>query len=111
MTIDLNHMTPELKAALTQQLIADTFSSKAIHAAGDNLARALVRLASATQKTTDVAARWGGTVEVMAFPTAKKAVTSAKTVVVNFSGRVPTGVTAGCKAAAARKNNVTGFGC
>ena len=91
MTIDLNNMTPELKAELTRQLIADTFSSKTIHLFGDNLARGLVKLASATQTTTDVAAKWGGTVEVMAIPSAKHVVSIAKGVVVDFGGRVATG--------------------
>jgi hypothetical protein len=109
MTIDLNNMTPELKAALTQQLIADTFSSKTIHAIGDNLARGLVKLASATQTTTDVAAKWGGTAELMAVPTAMHVVSIAKAVVVEFSGRVATGVTTGYKAATAAKASAIDF--
>ena len=52
-----------MKVALTQKLIAAAFSSKAIHAIGDNLAKGIFKLASATQTTTDVAAKWGGTVE------------------------------------------------
>jgi len=109
MTIDLNNMTPELKAAIAEQLIANTFSSKSIHAIGDNLAKAAVALASATQKTTDVAAHWGGTVEVIAVPTAIKAVATAKAFVIGLSGRVAIGVTAGCKAATAPRSNFTGF--
>ena len=103
MTIDLNNMTPELKAELTRQLIADTFSSKAIHAIGDNLAKGIFKLASATQATTDVAAKWGGTAEVMAVPTAIHVVSIAKAVVVEFSGRVATGVSSGYRSATASK--------
>jgi GGDEF domain-containing protein len=106
MTIDLNNMTPELKAALTQQLIADTFSSKTIHAIGDNLANGIFKLASVTQAATDITARWGGTAELMAIPSAKKAITSAKGLAADFSGRVAAGVSAGYKVATVPKTEV-----
>ena len=106
MTIDLNNMTPELKAELTRQLIADTFSSKAIHAIGDNLAKGIFKLASATQTTTDVAAKWGSTVELMAVPTTMHVVSIAKAVVVELGGRVAAGVSTGYKAATAPKASV-----
>jgi hypothetical protein len=109
MTIDLSTMTPEMKAALTQQLIADTFSSKTVHAIGDNLAKGLIKLASATQKTTDATARWAGTAEVMAVPTAIKAAANAKSIVIELSSRVAVGITAGCKAATAPKDSFSGF--
>ena len=103
MTIDLNNFTPEVKAELTRQLIANTLSSKAIHAFGDNLAKGIFKLASATQTTTDVAAKWGGTVELMAVPTTMHVVSIAKAVVVELGGRVATGVSTGYKAATASK--------
>jgi GGDEF domain-containing protein len=106
MNINLNNMPAELKAELTRQLIADTFSSKAIHAVGDNLAKRIFKLASATQTATDITARWGGTAEVMGVPAAKKAVSTAQALVADLSGRVAAGVTAGYKAATASKATV-----
>jgi GGDEF domain-containing protein len=106
MNIDLSTMPPELKAALVQELISSTFSSKAIHAVGDNLAKGIFKLASATQTATDITARWGGTAELMAVPTAKKAMSAAKARAADLSGRVAAGVSAGYKAATARKAEV-----
>ena len=106
MIIDLNNMTPEIKAELTRQLIADTLSSKTIHAIGDNLAKGIFKLASATQTTTDVAAKWGSTVELMAVPTTMHVVSIAKAVVVELGGRVAAGVSTGYKAATAPKASV-----
>jgi type IV secretory pathway TrbL component len=106
MNIDMNNMTPELKAALVQELISSTFSSKAIHAVGDNLAKGIFKLASATQTTTDITARWSGTAEAMAIPTAKRAISTAQALVADLSGRVAAGVSAGYKAATTSKAEV-----
>jgi hypothetical protein len=100
MNIDLSNMTPELKAALMQSLIASTFSSKTFHAIGDNLARGII-------KTTEVAAKYSGTVEAMAVPTAMKAFGIAKAVVVDLSGRVVDGVNAGYIVATAPRSSST----
>jgi hypothetical protein len=106
MNIDLSNMPPELKAALVQELIANTFSSKAIHAVGDNLAKGIFKLASATQTATDITARWGGTAELMAIPTAKKAISTVKARAADLSGRVAAGVSAGYKVATAPKAGI-----
>lgn len=105
MTIDLNTMTPEMKSALMQSLIASTFSSKSIHAIGDNLAMGIIKLASATQTATNVAAKYSGTVEALAVPATMKALVTAKAVVTDLGERVVAGVSAGYKTATAPKSS------
>jgi hypothetical protein len=94
MNFDINDLTPEIKQAIAEQLINDALASKAVHFLGNNLAQGLHKLANATQTTTNVTAKWGGTAQVMAVPAMKAAVIPAY----NCCGRVVTGIGAGVKA-------------
>ena len=94
MNFDINNLTPAMKQAIIEQLIKDAFTSNAVHLLGDSLAQGLHKLANATQTTTNVTAKWGGTAQVMAVPALKAAVVP----VFNCCGRVVTGIGAGVKA-------------
>ena len=65
-------LTPEQKAIL-DQLVAGAFSSIAIHAVGDRVARGIHKVADATQWATDKTAYSAGTAQVCAIPAAKQA--------------------------------------
>ena len=94
MNFDINNLTPEMKQAIAEQLIKEALASRAVHILGDNLAKGLHALANATQTTTNVTAKWGGTAQVMAVPAMKAAVAP----VYNCCGRVVTGIATGAKA-------------
>jgi uncharacterized protein YaaW (UPF0174 family) len=98
MTIDLNNLTAEQKQQLMNELVATTFSFKAVHTIGDNLVKGMRKLADATQKATDATALNTGKAQMLAVPTAKKAVNVVVSPVMGFSNRVKSAVVAGASA-------------
>jgi hypothetical protein len=100
--MNFNSLTPEMKQAIVEQMIRDAFSSKAIHLLGDNVAKGLHKLANATQATTDATAKWGGTAQIIAIPTIKRAAVAVRTPLSEFTSRVVAGARSGFKAATAR---------
>jgi len=99
--MNFNSLTPEMKQAIVEQMIRDAFS-KAIHLLGDNVAKGLHKLANATQATTDATAKWGGTAQIIAIPTIKRAAVAVRTPLSEFTSRVVAGARSGFKAATAR---------
>jgi len=102
MNFDTRNIPPEMKRAIIDQMVADAFSSRAIHLLGDNVTKGLHILADATQATTDATAKWSGTAEIMAIPTIKRASAAVTTPLAAFSGRFVAGVRAGFKTATER---------
>lgn len=98
MTIDLNTLTPEQKQQLMNELIHNTLSFKTVHTIGDNLVKGMRKLADVTEKATDRTANATGKAQMLAVPTAKKAVTVVVAPVMGFSSRVKNAVVAGASA-------------
>ena len=65
-------LTREQKAIL-DQLVAGAFSSIAIHAVGDRVAKGIHKVADATQWATDKTAYGAGITQITAIPVAKEA--------------------------------------